>query len=181
MGARWPNMLGQPGSLNTLDVSDIGIDSKVSTRLTRGISKMFKKEPDRPKYFEYTPLDRTDQVIRLLVLLPGSGTSTVRCMIEHVPLAEAPPYNAMSYTWDASHSTRRIELNGARFLIGSNLYHFLERLRSPTQRRALWVDAICINQTSDADKNIQVRMMGEICRAAVQVQVWLGDGADGSD
>lgn len=53
------------------------------------------------------------------------------------------------------------------------LYHLRHRARS----RLLWVDSICINQSSDEEKSQQVQIMGEIYLQAKRVIVWLGEGS----
>jgi hypothetical protein len=40
----------------------------------------------------------------------------------------------------------------------------------------LWVDAICINQKDDAERNAQVKRMADIYNRASNVCVWLGVG-----
>ncbi|KAH6671499.1 heterokaryon incompatibility protein-domain-containing protein [Plectosphaerella plurivora] len=47
--------------------------------------------------------------------------------------------------------------------------------------RTLWVDAVCINQTDNAEKSHQVARMDRIYRLAYRVVVWLGTSGDGSD
>lgn len=44
-----------------------------------------------------------------------------------------------------------------------------------------WIDAICISQKSEGERNHQVNMMGDIFSAAAYVLVWLGPGNDSSD
>ena len=39
---------------------------------------------------------------------------------------------------------------------------------------ALWIDQICIDQGSTAEKGDQVAIMGEIYRGASEVLIWLG-------
>lgn len=39
----------------------------------------------------------------------------------------------------------------------------------------MWIDAICINQSSNAERNIQVSKMAEIYSRANNVCIWLGD------
>lgn len=46
-------------------------------------------------------------------------------------------------------------------------------MRNVHTPRILWVDAVCINQKDDAEKSIQVMMMGKIYSQASQVLVWL--------
>jgi hypothetical protein len=47
-------------------------------------------------------------------------------------------------------------------------------LRSETEERVLWVDAICINQEDVLERNSQVALMGDIFKRATLVRVWLG-------
>lgn len=42
----------------------------------------------------------------------------------------------------------------------------------------IWIDAICINQSDDAEKSVQVAMMADIYAGAKNVIVWLGEGTD---
>jgi len=47
-------------------------------------------------------------------------------------------------------------------------------LRHPSEPRILWIDAICINQDDNDDKNYQVPLMGTIYTRATVVDIWLG-------
>ena len=40
----------------------------------------------------------------------------------------------------------------------------------------LWIDAICISQTDNAEKALQIPRMGDIYRLANRVVAWLGEG-----
>jgi hypothetical protein len=44
----------------------------------------------------------------------------------------------------------------------------------------IWVDALCINQKDIAEKNIEVKRMGDIYKQADRVISWLGDEEDQS-
>jgi len=46
---------------------------------------------------------------------------------------------------------------------------------SPYGKITVWIDAICINQSDDGEKAIQVDQMGEVYSLAEQVVVWLGN------
>jgi len=59
------------------------------------------------------------------------------------------------------------------FEVTENLYRALRRLRQRRVRRLL-VDAICINQSDDREKEWQVGHMGSIYREASSVQIWIG-------
>lgn len=54
----------------------------------------------------------------------------------------------------------------------------LRRLRSMADL-TLWIDGICIDQTSTAERSAQVALTRDICKQAAEVIVWLGeeDGA----
>lgn len=38
----------------------------------------------------------------------------------------------------------------------------------------IWIDAICINQSDEAEKSLRIRLMHKIYRSASHVIVWLG-------
>ncbi|KAL8659561.1 MAG: hypothetical protein Q9202_007071, partial [Teloschistes flavicans] len=59
--------------------------------------------------------------------------------------------------------------------IHRNLYDFLCRLRKANYERFIWIDAICINQNDDRDKNMQIPLMRHIYQEARQVKIWLGE------
>ncbi len=97
---------------------------------------------------------------------------------------QAPAFQALSYTWGQEIKHRigcdNVEKNSigrvGRFLpIHKNLWLALQRLRHETEERVLWIDAICINQTENGEKNIQVPLMRKIFEKADSVIVWLGE------
>jgi len=55
-----------------------------------------------------------------------------------------------------------------------NLHAFLKEFRQKDQEVALWVDRICINQESNAEKQDQVSKMHKIYAIASNVSIWLG-------
>lgn len=112
--------------------------------------------------------------IRLLKLLPGSRDVPIHCEIENVALAECPFYEALSYVWGDSNKRTSIVLQGHNFEITSNLFDALCQLRLPTKTRTLWIDAICIDQTSTLEKNHQIRLMWSIYEHADCVLIFLG-------
>ncbi|KFY12305.1 hypothetical protein V492_03959 [Pseudogymnoascus sp. VKM F-4246] len=97
-----------------------------------------------------------------------------------------PRYEALSYTWGPKVNGAWISISEAKSGSGlstaykiscqPNLMDALQRLRSPSQPRIFWIDAICINQDDDVEKAIQVRRMTSIYKHAYRVVVWLGNG-----
>lgn len=126
---------------------------------------------------EYQPLHPPSQQIRLLTLLPVSDTSehSVSAILHTVSLDDQPAFEALSYTWGYKTDTREININGYAAHITKNLEAALRRLRGP-KPRVLWVDALCINQKDNDEKNHQVPLMSQIYTNCQQVIIWLGEG-----
>lgn len=65
--------------------------------------------------------------------------------------------------------------------ITRNLDSAFRHLRSEVKTRALWVDALCINQTDDKEKAVHVFKMGTVFETADSVIAWLGPEEDDSN
>ncbi|GES59488.1 HET-domain-containing protein [Aspergillus terreus] len=87
-------------------------------------------------------------------------------------------YEALSYTWGEDHGSETAYVvssaHDTQLRIGANLALALRHLRSEDGPRALWVDAICINQEDLSEREQQVQRMSTIFREADRVVVWLG-------
>ena len=132
--------------------------------------------------FTYQDLDHGAQQIRLLTVSRHLTAGLINCTLSTFSVENTDPsYIALSYTWGSSPATKRILINGEIFLVGQNLYDFLQVARSKRLDDLLWIDQICINQNSTPEKNHQVKLMGSIYRDAMSVIVWLGAAADDSN
>ena len=133
--------------------------------------------------YGYFPLDRLADEIRILNIEPhkGNENSPLVCRLFHVPLTAKQEYHALSYTWGSAIKTKSISLSGQSFGVSENLYSALLRLRHSSMRRAVWVDAICINQDEIPERNSQVSRMAKIYAASGGTVIWLGDDAEGSE
>jgi hypothetical protein len=58
--------------------------------------------------------------------------------------------------------------------VRENLWNALRRFQSGNLELVIWIDAICINQTSDIERNHQVANMKMVYEQATEVVVWLG-------
>jgi hypothetical protein len=94
-----------------------------------------------------------------------------------VRLKDCPSFTALSYVWGTG-GTASICCNGASFAITPNCQEALLSLRSIYGAICIWVDAICINQGDNAEKDMQIPIMGEIYTWANVVYVWLGPEDD---
>ncbi|KAK1750491.1 heterokaryon incompatibility protein-domain-containing protein [Echria macrotheca] len=122
-------------------------------------------------------LDSMSQSIRLIEIHPGPDDETVPIVVDliRVPLEEARnTYEALSYTWGSPTPSETMTVNGVQVKIGMWLFGALVSLRRPDTRRRLWVDAVCINQASVAERSIEVQKMGEIYRSASEVAIFHG-------
>jgi hypothetical protein len=129
-------------------------------------------------------------VIRLVDILPGQFDDSVRVRIHKANLAQNPQFTALSYVWnpqdrtiDKSLKSESISVEGhsSFFLtVGNNLAAAIRHIRFHQEARTFWIDAICINQSSDLEKNRQVALMGTIYSSADEVIIWLGPAKNNS-
>ncbi|ORY17828.1 heterokaryon incompatibility protein-domain-containing protein [Clohesyomyces aquaticus] len=94
-----------------------------------------------------------------------------------MPLDKAFEYSALSYCWEDQSCSRTVVCDGRKLQVTPNAKEAMRGLRARTKlgNSYLWVDAICIDQTSTEEKNVQVRNMAEIYTKAKQVCIWLQD------
>ncbi|KAK3615654.1 hypothetical protein LTR56_026460 [Elasticomyces elasticus] len=118
--------------------------------------------------------------IRLFVLNPGSREDLIECFLEHYLARNAKPYLALSYAWEVRSKTNTIRVDGCSFEVTENLRDFLVNFRSESHSAVLWIDAVCINQTDNSERNAQVRLMKQVYEQADSVVIWLGEPADGT-
>jgi hypothetical protein len=86
------------------------------------------------------------------------------------------PYEALSYCWGAyDNGDLQLVVDDRYYLrIRPNLDVVLRRLRSTYEHKYLWIDAICINQDDNGEKNSQMPLMLDVYSRAEVVNVWLG-------
>ncbi|KAF2851795.1 HET-domain-containing protein [Plenodomus tracheiphilus IPT5] len=117
---------------------------------------------------------------RLLKLSPDYSWTTYRPLLSittHISDVNHPPlYTALSYVWGDPTPTKSILLNGHTVLVRRNLWDFLQKARKWQCTGYLWIDALSIDQSSIAERNHQVAIMGDIYRNAAKTIAWLGPG-----
>lgn len=90
-------------------------------------------------------------------------------------------YDALSYVWGNPDEKLPIFIHKHSFDVTINLGAALSHLRNHSIERILWVDAICIDQANQEEKQHQIQSMAKIYGHANRVIVWLGEAADDSD
>ena len=128
----------------------------------------------------YPPLETSDS-IRLISLLPGPFHSDLELALITYSPAEAPSYEALSYTWGDASSQITVLINGEPASIRTNLDIALRHLRDEEESRTLWVDAVCINQRDVLERSQQVNRMRYIYSGAQHTIIWMGEEGDDSD
>ena len=128
--------------------------------------------------YERLPSTSDSCTIRLLELIPlsGWGRRDFEFNLKVCSLDGQPQYEALSYCWGTNDKSVTVRCNGALLAITSNLRTTLTNfLTLPAQKpRVLWVDAICINQSDNVEKNHQVAMMARIYGQSQRVLIHLG-------
>jgi hypothetical protein len=137
--------------------------------------------------YQYTQLKDADY-IRLLNVRVQSGDDDgpIICSLTQAAMEEKPHYIALSYTWEVDDSDScamaqqgTITCDGAELSVTSNLHAALKTLRcrggEDCNKLPLWIDAICINQKDNAEKNQQIKIMHTIYSQADRVIAWLGE------
>jgi hypothetical protein len=125
--------------------------------------------------FRHTSLGSTKGCIRLLEILPQvNSAGLIQCRIWHSTTNAT--YKCLSYVWGPEGGEETIMLNGKKFCCRKNLYNFIKAAFSEHSMisEAFWIDAICIDQKNDLERNQQVAHMGDIYSKAVGVIAWLG-------
>jgi hypothetical protein len=123
--------------------------------------------------FKYTPLPPDH--IRLLHISPlHSPIGDLACKLKVFALEERPRFEALSYAWGTQPASEHIVCNNAKLSISPHLLEGLWNISTVTFVQWLWIDAICINQSDEIEKAVQVMQMDQIYSAASRVVVWMG-------
>ena len=127
--------------------------------------------------------DLPNRHIRLLRLesgltATGEHSPMLRCKISVFPLEAPPKFVAVSYCWGDASISYPLICSGHELRIHQSLYDLLQQLSQVKCKDWLWIDAICINQTDDAEKNHQIPMMRDIYSQAELVLAWFGPTQD---
>lgn len=118
----------------------------------------------------YASLSGHEFQIRLLHLQPSFHRNTrIECRLEQTSLDSETKYEALSYVWGPPGNEYTISVDNRETWVRPNLFNALQELRSKFSVRTLWIDALCINQNDDTERNHQVSGVGDIYRRASRV------------
>jgi hypothetical protein len=146
--------------------------------------------------YHYSPLSQEPNTIRLLRLLPSEDKlENLRCELLEYFIQDSDItsdlYEALSYFWGGDDKPQSVIITGDRggdhrkdstqLAVTQNLYAALLQLRHHQFPRLIWVDAICIDQENEEEKEHQIQLMPAIYAKARSVIVWLGEAQDDGD
>ncbi|KAL9614603.1 MAG: hypothetical protein Q9167_000891 [Letrouitia subvulpina] len=144
----------------------------------------------------YIPLQNPSD-IRLLVLKPGQPDDPIECDLLNPMNLDAldtleetanraigllRQYFALSYVWGDQNDKRLIILNRQPFWVTYNLFSSLSRVRNLSMdMQCLWVDALCIDQNNQHEREAQVKLMSRIYRQAKAIIADVGEKSEGKE
>jgi len=114
-------------------------------------------------------------------LQPGKFEDGIKVELAEVSLANPPLYEALSYVWGSPTAKTPISCHGKDLLVTPNCIIAMRRLRNEKKQRVLWIDAICIDQSSMNERSQQVGLMGDVYSKARRTILWLGEESTFSD
>ncbi|KAI4678948.1 uncharacterized protein J4E88_006236 [Alternaria novae-zelandiae] len=125
--------------------------------------------------YEAPPLSQGE--IRVLEVAPASFGEPVECTIKRISLLDdpVPCYETISYCWGPRRNPSTIMLNGHLVEVPASSEAAVRRMRLSDRPRVLWIDAICIDQSSTTERSAQVAFMATVYSTAKHNLVYLGE------
>lgn len=133
------------------------------------------------KAFVPPPLANAETQIRLLRFLPECNDDHLFLEQNTWDMDSLPKYNAISYAWGDPGNPVAVKVNGSMLCVRQNCAYALWQAWLHFRKARIWIDSICINQSNNAEKSLQVAIMGDIYSKAEQVLICIGRSADDSD
>lgn len=139
-----------------------------------GTKKFF--EMNKRKLYEHSPLRLDRREIRVLKIKAGGFKDDIVMGLETRNLDDPGVYtwDALSYCWGDDDSLHFSSIDNRMIYYKETLAKIIRQLRHETVDRIVWIDALCINQESDAEKTRQMRFMRDIYGKAMMTIVYLG-------
>jgi hypothetical protein len=109
--------------------------------------------------------------------IPEKSDSSILGLFRGSRTPRQPSYEALSYCWGPDEVYKSIDVDGHVIPVRRNLWWALYHLRYNRWlwARALWVDAICINQSDIPERSAQVSIVHSVYNSASKVLIWLGE------
>lgn len=124
----------------------------------------------------YTTLSTTLKEIRLLNILAGESSQSVECSLRIASLDDVRcQYETVSYCWGIPMPKEPMRIDGKTVQVPPSSAAVVKCVRSRTEDRLIWIDAICINQSNITERGQQVGLMQDIYGGSAGNIVYLGE------
>jgi hypothetical protein len=144
--------------------SEASVYTKLSGPLSPWQTRLIKLLPDPNRAAGL----RCEMFVADITFIDGLGISS---------LATYQTYDALSYSWGHPELSGSIECNSWQVGIPPAMETALRHVRSRSNDKWLWCDALCIDQSNNLEKSRQVQTMMVIFAKASRVVAWLGQEA----
>ena len=117
--------------------------------------------------FQHPWMDSQAQVRLLRINAFGSGASEdIEFSLEEVPVADLlnNDYIALSYFWGEARThndVHQITVDRQRHWVRTNLWNFFQSARDLDNTLPIYIDAICLNQLDNEEREHQVKLISE--------------------
>ena len=127
--------------------------------------------------YPYKPLSSSSKEFRLITVSAGEGDDSLMCTLSHEDLGTCPPptYETISYCWGDASIRDILTLNDIPISVPASTAAALRRVRLSDEARVVWLDAVCIDQSSVDERSQQVGIMGDIYRNGSCNLIYLGE------
>jgi hypothetical protein len=127
-------------------------------------------------------VDAAHQGFRIAIVEPAVDfEAPICCSLIEVTVAAHPKYDAISYVWGDPGSQASISVENSSLNVTLNLELALRYIRLKDEKRLIWADAICIDQSNIEERGQQVQLMKDIYTLCTRDLIWLGDPGEQND
>jgi hypothetical protein len=133
------------------------------------------------KDFQHPWMDSQAQVRLLRINAFGSDASEeIDCSLEVFSVVDLQTvdYIALSYFWGEARThndVHQITVDRQRYWVRTNLWTFFQSVRDLDHSLPIYIDAICLDQLDNEEREHQVKLMSEVYSHANHAFVWLGN------
>ena len=153
-------------------------------RSATSFGRGWRYRPSISSHTEYQYATLQDRQIRLVILHPHSAMKEHSPLRVNITIENLNPdleFEALSYAWGDATDLHPLDSSDGLHHITTNLRDALINIRPADSPRRLWIDALCINQQDEKEKEQQIALMRQIYGTAKSTIIWLGEEADDAE
>ena len=132
--------------------------------------------------YKYKALERGQfRLLTLLSITTESDHVLISFELKHEEVESAPPFYAVSYSWEGQSPCIPTTCDGGGLLITPTLFAFFMFMFQEKNFGPFWIDAISIQQDDPVEKAAQVKVLDSYFAKASAVLAWLGPSTEPID